>query len=83
MVWINKFIFILIIFFYQTSFSNELNKNEEIYFDFIDFNNDDQISFEELEQSLRIIFQLSDFNQDGLISKIEMNEIKKIIESLK
>ena len=83
MVWINKFIFILIIFFYQTSFFNELNKNEEIYFDFIDFNNDDQISFEELEQSLRIIFQLSDFNQDGLISKIEMNEIKKIIESLK
>ena len=83
MVWIKNFIFFITIFFFHNSYSIELNKNEEIYFNFIDFNNDDQISLEEIQQSLKIIFQLVDFNQDGLISKIEMNELKKIFESFK
>ena len=52
-----------------------------MYFNFIDFNNDNQISQSEIEQSLNIIFQLVDFNQDGFISKSEINELSDEIEA--
>ena len=83
MVWIIRITIIIFLFTSHNLHSNNLSKDEEMYFNFIDFNNDDQISLEEIQQSLKIIFQLVDFNQDGLISKIEMNELKKIFESFK
>ena len=54
-----------------------------MYFNFIDFDNDNQISLSEIEQSISIIFQIVDFNQDGFISKTEISELKNIFDSLK
>ena len=83
MVWLNKVIFLLILFFWQSLYSNELNEDEQIYFNFVDSNNDDMISLSEIEQSISIIFQIVDFNQDGFISNSEISELKKIINSIK
>ena len=83
MVWISRIIFIFFLFFSKNLLSNELNKDEEMYFNFIDFNNDNQISISEIEQSISIIFQLIDLDNDGFISKFEINELKNIIESLR
>ena len=83
MVWINKLIFLFLFIFSQNLFSNDLNKEEEMYFNFIDFNNDNQISKSEIDQSIAIIFQLVDLNQDGFISKSEINELKNIVDSLR
>ena len=83
MVWLNKIIFLLILFFFQSLYSKELNKDEQIYFNFVDSNNDDKISLSEIEQSITIIFQIVDFNQDGFISNSEISELKKIINSIK
>ena len=63
--------------------SNDLNDEEQMYFNFIDFNNDNQISVSEIEQSISIVFQIADLNQDGFISKLEISELKNIIKSLK
>ena len=83
MVWIKKIILILIIFSSINLSANDLKKEEEMYFNFIDFNNDNQLSISEIQQSINIIFQLIDYNQDGFISKYEINELKNIIDSLK
>jgi len=85
MVWISKTIILLsLLFFFSTKlFSNELNDNEKMYFNFIDFNNDNQISLSEIEQSINIIFQITDFNQDGFLSQSEISELKNIIDSLR
>tara|TARA_B100000609_G_C17066042_1_gene356604 strand:- start:499 stop:756 length:258 start_codon:yes stop_codon:yes gene_type:complete len=85
MVWISKKIILLslLLFFSTNLFSNELNDNEKMYFNFIDFNNDNQISLSEIEQSINIIFQITDFNQDGFLSQSEISELKNIIDSLR
>ena len=85
MVWISKTIIILslLLFFSTNLFSNELNDNEKMYFNFIDLNNDNQISLSEIEQSINIIFQITDFNQDGFLSQSEISELKNIINSLR
>ena len=83
MVWIKKIILLLFLFISQNLFSNELNNDEKIYFNFIDFNNDNQISISEIEQATRIIFQIIDSDQDGLISSSEISELKKIIDTLR
>ena len=85
MVWLNKIIIFLLFFLFisQNLYSNELNNDEKIYFNFIDSNNDDKISLSEIEQSIIIIFQIIDFNQDGFISKSEISELKNIIDSLR
>ncbi len=83
MVWIAKIVFLFYLFFSQNLLSSDLNKEEEMYFNFIDFNNDNQISKSEIDQSISIIFQLIDINQDGFISKSEINELKNIVNSLK
>ena len=67
---------------FNTSQAEELNKQESIYFNFIDLNNDKLISFDEINQSLQLIFQLIDENLDGKISQEEIVELKNIIESL-
>ena len=54
-----------------------------MFFNFIDLNNDDLISYSEVQNSIKITFQLIDLNQDGFISKDELNELKNILNSLK
>ena len=84
MVWVNKIIILFFLFFYSANlFSNELNDDEQMYFNFIDLNNDNQISLNEIDQSINIIFQIVDFNQDGFISKSEISELKNIIDALR
>ena len=83
MVWIkNLIISSFLLFFSANIFSNELNKDEQMYFNFIDLNNDNQISLSEIDQSINIVFQIIDFNQDGFVSKSEIVELKNIIDSL-
>tara|TARA_B100000989_G_scaffold173031_1_gene129758 strand:+ start:177 stop:425 length:249 start_codon:yes stop_codon:yes gene_type:complete len=82
MVWLK--VFFLFSFLYSSfTFSNELNEEEEMYFNFVDLNNDGNISYEEIEQSLNLLFQIIDLNKDNKISMNEINELKDIIESLR
>ena len=82
MVWIK--IFFLFLFLYSSiSYTSELNEEEEMYFNFVDLNNDGVISYEEIEQSLNLLFQIIDLNQDNKISQNEINELKGIIETLR
>ena len=83
MVWIIKIILLNILFISQNLYSNNLNQDEEMFYNFIDFNNDNQISLSEIERSINIVFQLVDLNQDGFISKSEINELKNIVDSLR
>ena len=77
-------IFFLFVFLYSSiSYSSELNEEEEMYFNFLDLNNDGVISYEEFEQSLNLLFQIIDLNQDNKISQNEINELKSIIETLR
>ena len=84
MVWLNRIIILFFLLFSSSNlFSNELNEDEQMYFNFMDLDNDDQISLLEINQSISLIFQIVDFNQDGFISKSEISELKNIIDSLK
>ena len=82
MVWI-KIFFLFLPLFSSIAYSSELNEEEEMYFNFVDLNNDGVISYEEIEHSLNLLFQIIDLNQDNKISQNEINELKGIIESLK
>ena len=82
MVWI-KILLLFLLSYSSISFSTVLNEEEEMYFNFVDLNNDGVISYEEIEQSLNLLFQIIDLNQDNKISQNEINELKGIIESLK
>ncbi len=82
MVWVSKII-ILLFLYSPKLLSNELNNDEQMYFNFIDLNNDNQISLFEIEQSISIIFQIVDVNRDGFISYSEISELKNIVDSLK
>jgi Ca2+-binding EF-hand superfamily protein len=75
-------LFFFVVLFPLEIFSIELNPQERQYFNFIDLNNDSEISFDEIIQSLQLVFQLIDKNQDGSISQEEIIELKNIIESL-
>ena len=75
-------LFIFIIFFSFGSFCKELANIEKKFFDFIDFNKDQKISKQEINQSIEILFLLIDKNQDGDISELEIIELKNIIDSL-
>ena len=74
-------IFILIVTSFFSS-AESIDLKEEMYFNFLDLNNDNQISFEEINQALKLIFQLIDNNNDNIISMDEAEELKKIVESL-
>ena len=77
--------FVIIIFFYPllVIHSKELNNLEKMYFNFLDLNNDNYISYEEVSQSISLVFQLIDKDQDGKISVAEISELKEIIELIK
>ena len=80
MVWF-KLIFFL--FFAFNLNSQVLTPVEKSYFNILDLNNDNYISYEELNQAISIVFQLIDKNQDTKISIEEISELKEIIETLK
>jgi len=82
MVWI-KIFFLFLLLYSSNAYSAELNEEEEMYFNFVDLNNDGVISYEEIEQSLNLLFQIIDLNEDNKISLNEINELKSIIETLK
>ena len=82
MVWI-KILFLFLLLNSSTAYSTELNEEEEMYFNFVDLNNDGVISFEEIEQSINLLFQIIDLNQDNKISQNEISELKDIIETLR
>ena len=82
MVWIKKF-FLFLLLYSSITYSSELNEEEQMYFNFVDLNNDGVISYEEIEQSLNLLFQIIDLNQDNKISQNEINELKGIIETLR
>ena len=82
MVWI-KIVFLFLLLHSSIAYSAKLNEEEEMYFNFVDLNNDGAISYEEIEQSLNLLFQIIDLNQDNKISQNEINELKGIIESLR
>jgi hypothetical protein len=76
--------FILFIFFYPFSvFSTELNLQEKLFFSFVDFDKDKNISKEEIKKLTVLIFQLIDENKDDHISEQEIIELRKLIESFK
>ena len=53
MVWI-KIFFLFLLLYSSIAYSSELNEEEEMYFNFVDLNNDGVISYEEIEQSLNL-----------------------------
>ena len=77
--------FVIIIIFYPllVIHSKELNNLEKMYFNFLDLNNDNYISYDEVSQSISLVFQLIDKDQDGKISISEISELKEIIELIK
>ena len=81
MVRLISLIFILIAISFPSS-TETIDLKVDIYFNFLDLNNDNQISLEEINQALKLIFQLIDNNNDNIISIDEAEELKKIVESL-
>ena len=77
--------FSVIVIFYPllNIHSKELNNLEKMYFNFLDLNNDNYISYDEVSQSISLVFQLIDKDQDGKISVSEISELKEIIELIK
>ena len=74
----------LILILLLTNFSivaKSLTKEESLYFNFIDLNNDENISYQEADQVLQLIFQLLDKDGDNIISKDEILELNYIIET--
>ena len=75
-----KYLVFILLFINFSAFSESLTSEEKIYFNFIDLNNDDKISYQEADQVIKLIFQLLDENKDNLITKDEIMELKNIIE---
>ena len=77
------FVIIITIYPLLIIHSKELNNLEKMYFNFLDLNNDNFVSYEEVNQSISLIFQLIDKDQDNKISTEEISELKEIIELMK
>ena len=75
-----KYLVFILLFINFSAFSESLTSEEKIYFNFIDLNDDDKISYEEADQVIKLIFRLLDENKDNLITKDEIIELKNIIE---
>ena len=77
-----KYLIIILFLISFNTLADSLTKEESTYFNFVDLNNDDQISFKEADQIIKLIFQLLDINRDNVITKNEILELKNIVESL-
>ena len=76
-----KYLILILLFINFSIVANSLTKEESLYFNFIDLNNDEKISYEEANQVLQIIFQLLDNNGENIITKDEILELNNIIEA--
>jgi len=76
-----RYLILILLLINFSIFAKSLTKEESLYFNFIDLNNDENISYEEANQVLQIIFQLLDNNGDNIISKDEILELNNIIEA--
>ena len=77
-----KFLTVTLFLINFSVIAESLTKEESIYFNFIDLNNDNQIWYKEADQIIKLIFQLLDVNKDNIITKEEILELKNIIEAL-
>ena len=77
-----KFLIVTLFLLNFSAIAESLTKEENIYFNFVDLNNDDQISYQEADQIIQLIFQLLDINKDNIITKEEIFELKNIVEAL-
>ena len=78
-----RIIFFIFVFIYSlNSYSEQLTIEEKVIFSFVDENNDNSISIDEINNLIQLIYQLIDLNLDGNISELEILELKNIIESL-
>ena len=76
-----KFLLFILLLINFSTVAESLTKDENFYFNFIDLNNDEKISYHEANQVLQLIFQLLDNNKDNAISKEEILELKNIVET--
>ena len=76
-----KFLLFILLLINFSTVAESLTKDESFYFNFIDLNNDEKISYHEANQVLQLIFQLLDNNKDNAISKEEILELKNIVEA--
>ena len=76
-----KFLIATLFLLNFSALAESLTKEENIYFNFIDLNNDNQISYQEADQIIKLIFQLLDVNTDNIITKEEILELKNIVEA--
>ena len=76
-----RYLILILLLINFSIFAKSLTKEESLYFNFIDLNNDEQISYQEANQVLQLIFQLLDNNGDNIISKDEILELNNIIEA--
>ena len=77
-----KYFLVILFLINFTALADTLTEQENIYFNFIDLNNDGSISNKEIDQIIKLIFQLLDENGDNTITKKEIIELKNIIDSL-
>ena len=78
-----RFIFISLIFLFYSTILNaaNLSDKEQDYFNFLDLDKNNEISYNEMDQALKLIFQLIDVNTDKIITKDEIIKFKNIINS--
>ena len=76
-----RYLILILLLINFSIFAKSLTKEESLYFNFIDLNNDEKISYEEANQVLQLIFQLLDNNGDNIITKDEILELNNIIEA--
>jgi len=74
---------IILLLVTSSLYSKDLSQEEIIYFGLLDINNDNYISYKEVEQISNLVFQLIDKNQDNKISIEEVNDLNEIINLLK
>ena len=77
-----KFLIVILFLLNFSAIAESLTKEENIYFNFVDLNNDNQISYQEADHMIQLIFQLLDINKDNIITKEEIFELKNIVEAL-
>ncbi len=77
-----KYLIVILFLINFSTLGDSLTKEESIYFNLIDLNNDNQISYEEVDQIIKLIIHLLDVNKDSIITEEEILEFKNIIEAL-
>jgi len=77
-----KYLIVILFLINFSALGESLTKEESLYFNLIDLNDDNQISYEEIDHIIKLIINLLDVNNDSIISEEEILELKSIIEVL-